>query len=350
MAPSPIRTVLVTGANGYLGSHIVQQLIERGYDVHACVRNAGNESSVKHLKHLLNIQSSSAGRLTLFSTGDIGCKALYGRYEKPLLECDAVIHTATPLGVKLSGREYDGEGDMLNPGMAGTQEILDSILKCPSQIQRLILTSSMSAAAPTPEPKVKDESHWSDDVAQLSAGNYYGCLKTRQEQLCHEWAKAQIDQGELSKEFRFSAICPTVILGSPVDASHEGNSYTPSGTMGTLHRWITGGRPFAPNDSLSFIHVRDCAAMHVAAMENANASGRYFSLVESWHWNDILTTLKELYPAITLSKEFKYSGEDIVSPTQFNLDRMNSLGVTVMGMKEILRESVEFFKSVGALE
>ena len=59
--------------------------------------------------------------------------------------------------------------------MKGTQEMLDSIEKCPT-IQCLVLTSSMSACAPTPEPLVKDESHWSDDNAQLSRGNYYGCL------------------------------------------------------------------------------------------------------------------------------------------------------------------------------
>ena len=63
----------------------------------------------------------------------------------------------------------------LNPGMKGTQEMLDSIEKCPT-IQCLVLTSSMSACAPTPEPSLKDESHWSDDNAQLSRGNYYGCL------------------------------------------------------------------------------------------------------------------------------------------------------------------------------
>lgn len=348
MASSSIRTVLVTGANGYLASHIVKQLLEKGYNVHACVRNADNESSVKHL---LQIPSSTGGQLKLFSTGDMGDPSLCGRYDEPLLAADAVIHAATPLSPKLSGREFDGERDMLNPGMAGTQEMLDSILKCPSKkIQCLVLTSSMSAAAPIPEPNVKEETHWSDDVAQLSRGNYYGCLKTRQESLCHEWTKAQTGNGNLPKDFRFCAICPTMILGPPVGVGNEGYVYTPSGTMGSLHRWITGGRSTALNDSMSFIGVRDCAAMHVAAMENANAKGRYFSLVESLHWNDLLVTLKELYPGIVLDENFKYEGEDIIAPTQFNLEKMNSLGVKVMGIKEILMDSVEFFKAVDVLK
>ena len=204
MSSSPIKTVLVSGANGYLASHIVKQLLDNGYNVNACVRNADNESSVKHL---LDIQSSE-GKLTLFSTGDMADESLNGRYMKPLQDCDAVVHAATPLRPKLSGKEFDGMRDMLNPGMAGTQEMLESILKCPL-IQCLVLTSSMSAAAPTPEPPIKDESHWSDDNAQLSRGNYYGCLKTRQERLCHEWVKTQKEQGTLRKDFRFAAICPT---------------------------------------------------------------------------------------------------------------------------------------------
>ena len=87
---------------------------------------------------------------------------------------------------------------MLNPGMAGTHEILDSISTCPT-VRRLVLTSSVSAAAPRPEPAIKDESHWSDDVGQLSHSNYYGCLKTRQERLCHEWTKSQNEKGRIIK-------------------------------------------------------------------------------------------------------------------------------------------------------
>ena len=343
-SPTPIKTVLVTGANGYfLASHIVKQLLDRGYSVHACVRNKDNQSSVQHL---LDIPSST-GKLTLFSTGDMADKSLAGRYNTPLTGCEAVIHAATPLSPKLApGIEFDGERDMLNPGMAGTHEILNSIAKCPS-VRRLVLTSSMSAAAPRPEPAIKDESHWSDDVGQLSRSNYYGCLKTRQERLCHEWTKSQNEQG---RSIKFSAICPTMILGPPVGFGQEGYTYKPSGTMRSLYRWITGGRTTAPNDSMSFIHVVDCAAMHVAAMENEDASGRYFSLVESLHWNDLLHILKELFPDIALEEKFMYEGSDIVTPTKFNLDKMNSLGVDVKSIKEILKESVDFFKAVGALK
>lgn len=41
--------VAVTGASGYISSWIVQDLVEQGYLVHACVRDMGNPAKVDHL-------------------------------------------------------------------------------------------------------------------------------------------------------------------------------------------------------------------------------------------------------------------------------------------------------------
>ena len=52
---------------------------------------------------------------------------------------------------------------------------------------------------------------------------------------------------------------------------------------------------------------------------------------------------------MTLDEHYKYEGEDIIRPTQFNLERMNSLGVKVKSIKEIFEECVNFFQSKGVL-
>mgnify|MGYP003311530109 CR=1 FL=1 len=45
-------TVLVTGASGYIGSHIVANLLSKGKRVRATVREPNDEERVNHLKKL----------------------------------------------------------------------------------------------------------------------------------------------------------------------------------------------------------------------------------------------------------------------------------------------------------
>ena len=41
--------IAVTGASGYIGSRIVQDCVNQGYEVRACVRDKNNPAKVDHL-------------------------------------------------------------------------------------------------------------------------------------------------------------------------------------------------------------------------------------------------------------------------------------------------------------
>jgi len=331
-------SILVTGANGYLGSHIVKQLLGKGYTVHGAVRDATSQRAA----HLLTLDGAKE-RLHLYSIGDLAT-ASPSTFAKAMASCSAVFHVATPLNPKF-GDDFDGERDIYNPAISSTRALLECIEKYSQTVKCLVLTSSMSAVAPYPEPSVKDESCWSDSARQRSRNNWYGATKTDQERLVQQWVESSRDKGILPQDFRYAAICPTMIIGPALNDSSD-----VSGTMATLLGWVRGKKGgAAPNDSMSFVHVDDCAAMHVAALENDNASGRYMSLVESWHWNDIAECLKELCPDMPTMK--LYEGLDLVVPTKFNLDKMKSLfGVKVKTVRETLEDSLQYLKSVGALQ
>jgi dTDP-glucose 4,6-dehydratase len=51
------RTVLVTGADGFMGSHLTQALVELGADVHAMVRatSSGALNNIGHLRHRVTV-------------------------------------------------------------------------------------------------------------------------------------------------------------------------------------------------------------------------------------------------------------------------------------------------------
>src|SRR5580704_4103801 len=86
MAPIPHRGVVaVTGAAGYLGGWVVSGLLERGYRVRACVRNADDAARAGFLKAMPGYAS---GRLTVHSADldQAGC------FDEIFKGCHGVAH------------------------------------------------------------------------------------------------------------------------------------------------------------------------------------------------------------------------------------------------------------------
>jgi hypothetical protein len=88
------------------------------------------------------------------------------------LSCSSsVIHIATPLPTG-SG---DGEVLIFKPAIEGLQNVLDGMDRV-GGVTTFVLTSSMSAMSPKPDPPLKSEAHWSDADLQKSNGNWYACI------------------------------------------------------------------------------------------------------------------------------------------------------------------------------
>uniref|UniRef100_A0A7S0RBV1 Flavanone 4-reductase n=1 Tax=Pyramimonas obovata TaxID=1411642 RepID=A0A7S0RBV1_9CHLO len=326
------KKVCVTGASGFIASHIVAQLLQKGYEVHGTVRTLDDESKTQHLRSLPGAES----RLKLFATGNLGDPVTGpGSFDQAVSGCYAVCHVACPLAPK--GSDEDGETVIYKPALAGTEEILKAVSKA-GTVQVFVLTSSMSAVAPQPEPPIKSEEHWSDPDAQKARGNWYGAAKTMQEKLVMAHMKGY-EQTRGKEPFRYAAVCPTAVFGPMLQPNINF-------TMNWVKGLYTGSKDKAPNDSMSFIDVRDTAAHHVACIEQDTAKGRFISVVESCHWNDIMKMLKEIRP--TMPAVAPCDGEP-VRPTQFDSTKMDSLGVKVLSVREILKSAHDEFVAKGLL-
>ena len=104
-----------------------------------------------------------------------------------------------------------------------------------------------------------------------------------------------------------------------------------------------------PNDSMSHVDVRDLADMHVAAVTNADASGRYFGVDRSYPWVEIFAALQAAAPGLKIPPR-GFEGEPAI-PTQFDFVRRNSLlpGTKLRPMSETMADVAAQLKAIGAL-
>ncbi|MDT8402901.1 MAG: NAD-dependent epimerase/dehydratase family protein, partial [Bacteroidales bacterium] len=114
--------VLVTGANGLLGSNIVRELEKRGLEARAMLRPNARLLSLKGCK-------------PEYFFGDI---TKYEDLEAATRDCDYIIHTAAVTRQTLPGLK-----DYLKVNLGGTQNVIDAALK--NKIRKLIYVSSTNS-------------------------------------------------------------------------------------------------------------------------------------------------------------------------------------------------------------
>src|SRR4029453_9751070 len=86
-----MSTVLVTGGSGFVGSHVVLQLLNTDHAVRTTVRSRTKEESVRAM--LRNAGADAGARLTFFAA-DLGSDA---GWRDAVAGCEYVMHVASPL-------------------------------------------------------------------------------------------------------------------------------------------------------------------------------------------------------------------------------------------------------------
>jgi len=312
------KTVAVTGANGFIGSHVVKLLLEKGYKVRGTVQNL-DLAAVQFLKLL----PKAAENLSLFK-GELlheGC------FDNVFKDCDCVFHLASPTWKDQREMKHP-ETEMIEQARGGTLNVLRSAEK--ARVNSVVITSSMCAATPVPDrPRTISESNWADPDVQKKKGAWYPASKTLAERAAVEFVAMMNHESAI----RLVRICPAFTVG-PMLQPTENSSMERFAAIcaGTHHKRI-------PNRSQSLIDVRDTAAHHVAAYEKG-LEGRFFSLTEAWPWTMIYQALKYHLHQMKLPESLP-PGTSLRPINQYNTTRMKLLGVRERGMMQVLGEAVK---------
>jgi len=188
--------ILVTGAAGFIGSHLVEKCVELGYDVKAFIRyNSRNDWGW--------LEKSEVKKDIEVIIGDIRD---YDSVNNALKSCDTVFHLAALIGIPYS---YISPLAYIRTNVEGTYNILQSSREF--EVQNILITST-SETYGTAQYIPIDESH------PIVGQSPYSASKIAADQLAISYARSFKLPVKIIKAFNVygprqsaRAIIPTII-------------------------------------------------------------------------------------------------------------------------------------------
>ncbi len=238
----------VTGATGFLGSHVARVLAEQGADLRLLVRPTSN------LKNLEGLDAESA-------TGDLRDPA---SLEKAISGCEVVFHVAADYRLWLRD-----PAEMYRSNVEGTRTILEAARK--NKVRAVVYTSSVATVGFTGNGYPADED---SPVSLADMIGHYKRSKFMAEQVALEAGR---------NGMRVVTVNPTTPVGE--------RDVKPTPTGRIVVDFLKGKFPAYVETGLNLVDVRECAQGHVAALEKGKSGERYILGGENLTLKQILDKL-----------------------------------------------------------
>ncbi len=224
-----MRRILVTGASGFIGSHVVAAALRRGYEVVALVRRPGAYRPPQGA-HAVGGDVRDPGAMRAAVRG-----------------CHAVVHLAA-----LYTFDASQAARMHEVNVDGTVNVLRAALG--EGVDRIVYTGTVGGTAFSRERLATE-----DDLAGPEAmrGPY------KRSKFAAECAVRDLVRDGAP----IVTVCPTAPLG-PGDAR-------PTPTGGIVRDFLRRRMPAYVDTGLNFVHVADVAEGHLLALERGELGGRY---------------------------------------------------------------------------
>ncbi len=336
--------VAVTGSAGFIGSHIVLNLVQNGYTVRACVRDVSNLANTAHLNAMNHI---GPGSVQLFACD----MTVPGAYDEVFKGCVGIFHAAAEMG-NLEGstpmKVYEG-------GLEATKLVTDSIKKAGS-VKRLVYTSSFAAVAhPSDEGYQYTEASWAD-MAQERRGEKSAWtmeVVARNREVAYAMTKVEAErfvyQEAAQNGFVANGVCPCHVIGPLLSVSHQ----RPWSWQTRIGDMLEGCSH--PRMLWNIIDVRDVAeAQRLMAESPDNKNGDRYNLVATDEQGMITqqalqSILQKLYPGIGIGGIYR-EGKTYRAPIAVLEKVISQLGLVPHTVEQSIRDNADSLLAWGLVK
>ncbi len=239
----------VTGATGFLGSHVARVLVEQGAELRLLVRPTSD---------LRNIEGLNADRVV----GDLRDSA---SIEKAISGCDVAFHVAADY--RLWVRDFS---EMYRSNVEGTRSLLEAARK--QGLRRVVYTSSVATMGFSSNPgTVADEK---SPVGVADMIGHYKRSKFMAEEVAIAAARSGVD---------------VVIVNPTTPIGERDIKPTPTGRI--VVDFLKREFPAYVETGLNLVDATECARGHVQALEKGRTGERYILGGENLTLKQILDRL-----------------------------------------------------------
>ncbi len=227
-----MKTALVTGAAGFIGSHVVRELLSDGVSVRAMVLPGENTRNIDGL----DIQTVQADVLDRRSV------------DKALKGVDTLFHLAAVYSIWMKDWK-----NIYEVNIAGTRNMLRAAMD--AGVKRVVYTSSIAALGIAPGKELSTEE---TPFNQYDLGSHYVLTKYLSQQEALSFADRGLDLVVVNPAFPFGPrdVAPTPTGQLIVDILKRRNMF-----------YFSGG--------INIVDVRDVARGHVLAAKKGKRGNKY---------------------------------------------------------------------------